>query len=423
MKTFILSAFALFLLLSVNNSYAQDEDSWLKTDFPDSEVRLICGFETDRRIALAVDNNLYQQFWQNTDKYNWIKIEFQDEEIIINAISEDYVGTNKGLYLIYHSEGSFSKIEIVGNLNILEIFQPFQASYGTFISTSQGLYTFTKTELIKCVLPDDVVEISAMAFNRDQDEIIGLTTTGELYVSVDNCQSWTKAVENPEGHLFTAVKWVQRQNRYIVGSTKSLFYLTDHLEELVNYNGGRVNCIIVLDYMFVCETESKKTQPLFTPFPIEDIIAIGTESNGVYGITDNNVINQKNDSLGDLNITAFSYDIMGGYLYAGTKEHGIYRTQKIFAGSVTSLDLTPYALKISPNPAKSHASISFHNPEYAEIEIAIFDLFGRKVADVHSGNLAEGDYNFSVDLSGLASGNYFLRFGVGERVGSLNLIV
>ncbi|MCK5741346.1 MAG: T9SS type A sorting domain-containing protein, partial [Chlorobi bacterium] len=77
----------------------------------------------------------------------------------------------------------------------------------------------------------------------------------------------------------------------------------------------------------------------------------------------------------------------------------------------------------SPNPAKSRASISFHNPEYAEIEIAIYDLFGRKVADVHSGNLTEGDYNISADLSGLASGSYFLRFGVEGRFGSLNLIV
>ena len=42
---------------------------------------------------------------------------------------------------------------------------------------------------------------------------------------------------------------------------------------------------------------------------------------------------------------------------------------------------------------------------------------------MHSENPAKADYNFSADLSGLASGSCFLRFGVGERVGSLGLIV
>ncbi|MDA3843206.1 MAG: T9SS type A sorting domain-containing protein, partial [Candidatus Kapabacteria bacterium] len=119
-------------------------------------------------------------------------------------------------------------------------------------------------------------------------------------------------------------------------------------------------------------------------------------------------------------IRAVTY-LSEGIVFAGTEDKGIYFTADFL--SVEELDLAPYALKISPNPAKSRASISFHNPEYSNIEIAVYDLFGRKVADVHSGNLAEGDYNFSADLSVLASGSYFLRFGAGGRVGSLNLIV
>ena len=104
------------------------------------------------------------------------------------------------------------------------------------------------------------------------------------------------------------------------------------------------------------------------------------------------------------------------------KKHGIYKPRFQF-GSIEELYLSPYSLKIFPNPAKSRASISFHNPEYAEIEIAVYDLFGRKVADVHSGNLAEGDYNFSADLSGLASGSYFLRFMTGNKAASQTIIL
>jgi hypothetical protein len=132
---------------------------------------------------------------------------------------------------------------------------------------------------------------------------------------------------------------------------------------------------------------------------------------------------QKNDSIYDLEITAV-HSVSGIGVLAGTKSTGVFCARHINGvGSVSSLNLTPYALKISPNPTKSHARISFHNPDYAEIEIAIYDLFGRKVADVHSGHLAAGDYNFSADLSGFAAGSYFLKFGVGGRSGSLNLIV
>ncbi|MDA3843208.1 MAG: hypothetical protein PF588_02410 [Candidatus Kapabacteria bacterium] len=373
MKTFILSVFALFLLLSVNVLCDVDNDSWLKTNFPDKEVIQIFGKEASEQTALSLDNEIYIKKSIGSNKYEWLKKELFSENEIINALSYNYIGTDKGLFLIYQAGYSIERVDVVGDMNILDIFES-KGGYGTtFLQSPEGLFTFTASELIECALPGTDQEITAMAFSNNRT--MSLTTSGELFVSNDNCQTWTKAIENPEGHLFTAIKWDNNNNHFIVGSDKGLFYLTDKLQEVQDYDGGRVNCIIVLEYIFVCENQSKKNKPLFTPFPLEDVAAIGTEENGVYSITNQNEIKQKNDSLGDLNITAFSYDIMGGYLYAGTKEHGIYRTQKVYAGSVEELDLAPYALKIFPNPAKSHASISFHNPEYAEISIAVYDLF------------------------------------------------
>ncbi|MCK5743066.1 MAG: T9SS type A sorting domain-containing protein, partial [Chlorobi bacterium] len=186
----------------------------------------------------------------------------------------------------------------------------------------------------------------------------------------------------------------------------------------MDYDGGSVSCINH-NFFWVSggKTDKKKNRTQFKEYDNYSF-AVGTSLNGVYHVDYNRAI-KTNDSLRDLSISAICNSYSGRYIYVATKNAGIYRNFPHFA-SVQELDMSPYALKISPNPAKSHASISFHNPEYADIEIAIYDLFGRKVADVHSGNLAEGDYNFSADLSGLASGSYFLRFGVGGRVGSLN---
>ncbi|MCK5740800.1 MAG: T9SS type A sorting domain-containing protein [Chlorobi bacterium] len=418
MKTFILSAFSFFLLLSVNVFADVDDDSWLKTDFPDKELRLITVEDAGSCLALTKDANIYNHNMDSEEIHTWLKIEFEIEGNV-TALSDNYVGTDQGLYL-YQYKSVYEKIDVVGDMNILEIFESGGGYGTTFLQSPEGLFTFTASELIECALPDTDQEITAMAFAENRT--MSLTTSGELFVSNNNCQTWTKAVENPEGHLFTAIKWDKHNNRFVVGSDKGLFYLTDQLEEVQDFDGGQVNCLIALDIMWLVETENKKDKIQFPVIQTEDIILVGTETNGVYGITGTGEIKQKNDGLDNLNIRAFSYERFGWYVLAGTKEHGIYATQFVFP-SVEELNLTPYSLKISPNPAKSRASISFHNLEYADIEIAVYDLFGRKVAEVHSGNLAEGDYNFSADLSGLASGSYFLRFGAGGRVGSLNLIV
>ena len=418
MKTFMLSAFALCLLLSVT-AFA-DDDYWVKTDFPDKEIKQMTGSRSETHVALTTDNEVYILEYQYNGGYSWTKIDF-DETEKINAVSDNYFGTDKGLYQTNYSWENINKVDLFQGKNILDIYTDYESQNFPFVKTTDGLYTFNHSELIECNMPEEDSEICEMAFNNNS--LLALTQNGELFFSYDNSQTWSKAVENPEGHLFTAVKWDSRGDKFIVGSDKGLFYLTDQLEEVQNFDGGYVNCIAVLEIYFVCEQGSKKDKALFNPIQSEDRIVVGTQSKGVYGITENGEIKQKNDSLKDLNIVDFSYDRSGEYVMVGTNSDGIYKTKLKLGGSVDELNLTPYVLKITPNPAKTTASITFHNPEYAKIEISIYDLFGRKVADVHSGNLAEGDYNFSADLSGLASGSYFLRFGVGGRVGAASLIV
>ncbi|MCK5740968.1 MAG: hypothetical protein KAH48_02020, partial [Chlorobi bacterium] len=367
MKTLLLGLFMVFMMLSATVSNAlefeKDQDSWLKTGFPDTEVKLIITTSVDSRLALTSGNELYHELAYD----KWEKID-ADIEGNVTALCATFLGTDVGLYHINSDNYSFEKIDDLAYANIKKIFQDRDNYRTTYVLTDSGLFFYDYSVVIKCKLPGDNQQLVSMAFSNYN--IAAVTESGELFFSNDNCQNWTQDIEKPEEHSFTTVEWDNQNNRFVIGSDKSLFFLNETLEEVQGYNGGYVNCIVVLNYVFVCETGSKQRKPLFRPFPLEDFIAIGTKNEGVYGISLSDSVTQKNDSLGDLNIRSFSYDQWGGYLYAGTKDHGIFRTQKAYAGSVDELNLSPYSLKISPNPAKSRVSISFHNPEYAEIEIA-----------------------------------------------------
>ena len=424
MKTLLLGLFAAFIMLSATVSNALEEDYWVKTDFPDTRVSLIFRDGVSDYVysvyAVSADNEIYL-----LNGLSWEKLDIIIDQPISSmggyGLFEFLIGTDRGLYAVDEFDYTVEKLAYFNNMKIVAIASDM---FDTYVMTDRDFYYYSDLymEWIECNLPEGNKALKSIAIS--DYEVMGLTNSGEIYISADNCETWTKAAENPSGHSFTAIEKGKLSDSYVVGSDQGVFTLDSkgELTEVEGYDGGYVSCISFWEYFPAVENVSKKNKTLFIPFQFESDVVVGTALNGVYGISrDNNTINQKNDSLVDLSITSICYS-ESGIVFAGTKNSGIYRTHQI-PKSVEELDLASYALKISPNPAKSRVSISFHNPEYAEIEISIYDLFGRKVADVHSGNLAEGDYNFSADLSRLASGSYFLRFGVAGRVGSVSLIV
>jgi len=65
---------------------------------------------------------------------------------------------------------------------------------------------------------------------------------------------------------------------------------------------------------------------------------------------------------------------------------------------------------VSPNPVHSSAVFGFYTDIGSPVEISIYDLTGRRVAEVHSGPLPAGGYSFSWNPSGdAANGIYFVR--------------
>jgi len=75
---------------------------------------------------------------------------------------------------------------------------------------------------------------------------------------------------------------------------------------------------------------------------------------------------------------------------------------------------------VAPNPAKT-ARITFGIPKEADVEVAVYDLVGRKIATLEKGRLAPGTYSREwggLDSRGklVSSGMYFYKLRVGDEV-------
>ncbi|MEM7039783.1 MAG: T9SS type A sorting domain-containing protein [Bacteroidota bacterium] len=80
-------------------------------------------------------------------------------------------------------------------------------------------------------------------------------------------------------------------------------------------------------------------------------------------------------------------------------------------------------MKLFPNPAENKAFISLNVPEDQQMSIDLVDMGGAILRNIRShGWLAAGDYQYDIDLSGLATGTYLVRVRAGKKVQALPVI-
>ncbi len=76
--------------------------------------------------------------------------------------------------------------------------------------------------------------------------------------------------------------------------------------------------------------------------------------------------------------------------------------------------------RLHPNPARDLVRVEFDRSLAAAATLALFDMAG---AAVWQGSAASGERSATVPLAGLRSGTYRLRWSVGNRAGSLPLVI
>ncbi len=67
---------------------------------------------------------------------------------------------------------------------------------------------------------------------------------------------------------------------------------------------------------------------------------------------------------------------------------------------------TIYNLRVAPNPVEAEATITYSLSEQTEVEIVLFDSFGRQVATVFSGRQSQGAHRVNLPSENLINGMY-----------------
>ena len=78
-------------------------------------------------------------------------------------------------------------------------------------------------------------------------------------------------------------------------------------------------------------------------------------------------------------------------------------------------------ISVGPNPANSNAAISFTLPLAQDVDLAVYNLLGARMATLLSGQKAPGLYTLAWDASGNASGVYFVRLRTPAQTASQKL--
>ena len=105
---------------------------------------------------------------------------------------------------------------------------------------------------------------------------------------------------------------------------------------------------------------------------------------------------------------------------------------KIDTGTITGVnDLNgtaalPISYSLSqnyPNPFNPTTTIRFALPKAGDVNLAVYDILGRKIAELVHGNLTAGYHTVNFNASNLASGVYFYRIQAGDFVSVKKLML
>jgi hypothetical protein len=118
-----------------------------------------------------------------------------------------------------------------------------------------------------------------------------------------------------------------------------------------------------------------------------------------------------------------------GYLFGGSYNGGVWRRplSDILTGIRGKDNTAPggeYALEQNfPNPFNPSTKIRYYLERDTEIELAVFDLLGRRVMTLVKGREEAGDHEVNLSGQGLASGVYYYRLRAGTKAATRSCLL
>ncbi len=151
----------------------------------------------------------------------------------------------------------------------------------------------------------------------------------------------------------------------------------------------------------------------------------GTDSGGVF-LSTNFGNSWAPVSSGLTNLVIHSLAIGGASLFAAT-DNGVWiRPLSEMTGVKLGMNEIPEMYSLTqnyPNPFNPSTTISFDLPSRSYVTLKVFDIIGREVSTIVSGEFQAGSYTRQWNAAKMASGVYFYRLTAGNFVNTKKLLL
>lgn len=138
-------------------------------------------------------------------------------------------------------------------------------------------------------------------------------------------------------------------------------------------------------------------------------------------------------AAGSLTMSSNVGDVIAGHSTGGTSDvwHGFYAPapqQVVGVDNEPRITFISFLGRISPNPARVSAVIEFGNAVRQPVELSLYDVSGRRVRQLHSGDLHAGVFRTQWDLRSdagqtVSAGVYFVRLSTRDFRGADRMVV
>lgn len=138
-------------------------------------------------------------------------------------------------------------------------------------------------------------------------------------------------------------------------------------------------------------------------------------------------------AAGNVNMSSNLGEIVAGHSTGGTSDvwHGFYAPapqQVVGVDNWPKSTFFSYLGRTTPNPARASAVIEFGNAVRQPVELSLYDVAGRRVRQLHAGDLHAGVFRIPWDLrsdagQGVHTGVYFVRLSTGDFRGADRMVV
>ncbi|MBK7380039.1 MAG: T9SS type A sorting domain-containing protein [Ignavibacteriales bacterium] len=115
-----------------------------------------------------------------------------------------------------------------------------------------------------------------------------------------------------------------------------------------------------------------------------------------------------------------------GYLYAGTRFNGVYRTFQTLTDVEDQPAVYPSEFLLEqnfPNPFNPGTKISWQSPAGSWQTLKIYDVLGNEIATLVNEYREAGSYEINFDASSFSSGVYYYQLKAGNFIETRKMIL